>query len=395
MFALQQYMLAAPNFEAARSGLYKLGIKTTYDEGRVIFSAAHSYKTTLPNCYVQEANGLILARSDYSPLLIPPRALRFNINTEATNKFLHQGLYHIYRAEDGTCFNMYYYDSKWRVSTSKGLDMEDVQYHSTNKTYSALIGECLATYNMTWHTFIAGLDKNMCYSFGFTHGAMHPFARQNKMWFIQSVNIDSSSSTYLWSSDVCAVAIPSQQYYREPVATMKDLYRLATSALNDYLENPDTQPCFGFILRSANPTITREHSDLYVESSLMRYIRKIWYDNTIISRCHKSGWNKELAICLNAYLDSELHEAFNVLFPQYKEHFERFATTIDLLIACMCSGDAEHTEQHKSVARSLITNLKSTIKYDIDSKTEEQKKRVFTEYIVHPRHIQLLYTLVG
>ena len=54
--------------------------------------------------------------------------------------------------------------------------------------------------------------------------------------------------------------------------------------------NPNV--CYGFILRSVNDSITKTHSDLFIESSLMKYIRKTWYENNTIKQCHENKWNK-------------------------------------------------------------------------------------------------------
>ena len=184
------FMKGQNNFEDARKALYKLGIKTSYDSNRVIFNTMHSYKNNLNNIYAQECNGLILEMDTWRPLCVPTRTLRYNINDSVSNSFLHQGLYNIFKVQDGTCFNLYYYQhtveqvkpltesmpdltARWVISTASGYEMNNVRWE--NKTYLELISECLSQINLSWDAFTSALDKNNCYSFGFKHPEFHHF----------------------------------------------------------------------------------------------------------------------------------------------------------------------------------------------------------------------------
>ena len=388
-------------FEPARKSIYKLGIKTSYDKTRMIFSTLHTHKNNLCNIYTQECNGLILEMGTWKPLMVPPRSLRFNIETDISNKFLHQGLYHIYKVLDGTCFNLYYFNDKWVISTAKGYEMNDMKWEKN--TYQELITDCLSKLSvpMTWEEFTAGLVKTKCYSLGFKHPNFHRFSENNnsvyKLWFIQSVDLDENSSQYLWSSDKSPFEnIKSQEFYDKPVGNLKELYHVATNALNNYINTRDVNTkdiCYGFILRSVNYEITGYHSDLFIESSLMRTIRKIWYENTIIDLCHSNKWNKETAITLNMYLDSNMRDTFINLFPQYSDLFSKYTSTIKDIIECMIYK-ADHQEDSKDnidtllqVAKNLLHEFKINNKCDVGTKTNEQKRRIYTEYVSHSNNL--------
>ncbi len=55
------------HFEKARKTLYALGIKTSFDESRVIFTTMQTHKHQLTNIYAQECNGLILEKNTWRP----------------------------------------------------------------------------------------------------------------------------------------------------------------------------------------------------------------------------------------------------------------------------------------------------------------------------------------
>ena len=329
--AIKYFMQTHQSFDAARSELYKMGIKTSYNDEVIIYSTLHTSKHNLDNAYVQESNGLILSRNSYKPLVVPPRSLRFNINTDIANTFLHQGLYHIYKATDGTCFNMYYYNDKWVISTAKGYAMNDTKWES--KTYQEIISDCLESIGFTWHTFTNALDINRSYSFGFKHPNFHKFFEGTgrpiyKLWFIQSVVTNENLPDYLWASDQSPIdKIPTQERYPLVVSNLRELYKQAANSCNDFLKSSSI--CYGFILRSVNAPITGNNSDLFIESSLMRNIRHFWYENNIIIQCHKNKWNKELAITLHAYLGKTNRNLFISMYPQYRDWFDMHAILVN------------------------------------------------------------------
>ena len=410
-FFMKKHKATADDFEKARNAIYKLGIKSSYDPNRMIFSTLHTHKNNLANSYAQECNGLILETGSWRPLMIPPRSLRFNINTNASNKFLHKGLYHVYQAEDGTCINMYFYMGKWCISTARGYEMNDLKWES--KTYQELVSECLSEIGLTWESFTEQLDQTRCYSFGFKHVDFHRFQPANRMWFIQSVDLDENSDKYMCSNDISPINdINPQVTYDKPIASLKDLYRLATNALetfvtsqlDDAVEAP--VPCFGFILRSVNNDLTGAHSDLFIESSLMRQIRQIWYDNGMHKDCIANGWSKEDAVTLHAYLNSNIYENFMHLYPQYQERFTYYNQIIQQVVRSIVGLEivtdnlvftgytAPSADLIKTTANNMREHFDSTVNYNHENQSTEQKSKVFTEFVVHPESLDLIMPLI-
>lgn len=389
------------DFDDARKALYKMGIKMSYGTDKAIFTSTFSQKNTLSNVYVQECNGLILERGTWRPLMVPPRSLRSAIDTVASNKFMYQKLYHVYKAEDGTCFNMYWHNNKWNISTARGYEMNNVQWGK--KTYQTIVDECLSIHGMTWETFTSKLDKNTCYSLGFKHPDFHKFVTKShsthKLWFIQSIILDPNSERYLWASDNSPVEeIKGQEYYTGTVDSLKDLYALATQSMDKFLSHGDV--CYGFILRSSNIEITGAHSDLFVESALMRTIRQIWYDNNMINKCRQNNWDKDLAICLNAFLTNKLHQTFNIMFPSEALKFEQFSNVISSVTHKMSTlasnqdcDNTEPTNKINKVALHLLALFNKHVKYDTANKTQETLHKTFHEFAIHPSNLEIFIGL--
>ena len=372
----------------ARKELYQQGIKTSYNENVMIFSKMRSAKNSLNNLYIQECNGLILEQNTWKPLVVPPRSLRYNINTESSNKYLHQGLYHIYKAQDGTCFNLYYYLNKWIISTTSGHTMNAVSW-ANGKSYQAIISECLEHIGLTWETFTSQLDTTYCYSFGFRHPLMHKFQENvdepvYKIWFIQSVCLNEEAE-YLWTNDASPIAIiPSQEVETSIVNNLRELYKTSSNALQNYLDNKTI--CYGFILRSVNVSQTGEHSDLYIESSLMRTIRRICYENSLIEQCHKNNWNKELAITLHSYLDMPNYEIFCRLFPSYSEKmqvYHRYVSDVVSNMVQLTTNNAYQPVNHAEVSRMLLQMFHDNVRLQTKGLTAENLNKIYFEYISH------------
>jgi len=405
LLAIQDFMIrnmeSGNTFESSRRELYNSGIKTSFDEDRVIFSTIHSYKNQTNNILLQECNGLILDKKTWNPLVVPPRSLRFNIETNKSNRFLIQGLYHIYLSDDGTCFNLYYWNNKWIISTTSGYEMNNIKWDE-KQTYQELISECLDNRGYTWETFTELLDVKNCYSFGFKHPKLHKFSHNDssiyKIWHIQSINLDNTSIHYMWSQDKSPIYnIVDQQLYYKSVDNIKDLYNIASNALNNYISGVDREPCYGFILRSVNFRLTGQNSDLFIESSLMRTIRKIWYENKFINTCRLNKWNIETAVTLRAYMNGNLRNTFISLFPGYKQEFNMYKSSVSSVVNCMINTIEKKEEKtdvkYEEVSKILLDYFNNNIEYNINNKNTEQKLRVLTEYVNHHSNLEYLMLL--
>ena len=379
----------AGELDEQRRKLYQLGIKTSYDDKRMIFSTLHTQKNTLSNVYTQECNGLILEIDSWRPLMVPPRSLRFSIGTDEANRYLHQGLYHIFASTDGTTFHMYYYDNRWVISTTKGYDMNEVKWEGL--TYQELVTDCLRACSPAgsedpWSAFTAALNPTRCYSFIFRHPRFHHFNREHRLQFIQYVDLDPASSGYLWAFDESPVVyVTKQALIEHPVNNLRDLYRLANGALDDFLATGAIN--YGYILRSVNFETTGFHSDLVIESSLQRAIRKTWNDAAFVTTCRQNGWNLETAVCLKEYLNNE-HEVFLTLYPWAREHFDRIAVFIRGLVDCIIKPDP--SSKLNATAVSVLTWFNANIKYDLQNKNYEQKVKILTEVLISSRNFEAL-----
>jgi len=389
--ATQYFMKSYDDSLEARKAINKLGVIVSNDNDVLIFTSGK--KNT--NCYTRECNGLILEKNTYKILAIPPRNLVKNIDFDSVNRLLYQGLYKIYKINEGSIITFYYYNNEWRLSTSNGCNVANNKWDK--KTYKEMVVECLEIYDISWDDFIKTLDTKHCYSFGFKHPDIHKFkdGKDYNVWFVHSINLDEEDPNYLWASNQSPIEKNSNQEEVRDVADVKDLYKTASESLDVYLNCKEHKvPVYGFIMRSINIEIAGSYSDIIIESSLFKAIKNIWYDRNINKLCFDDKLEKESIIPLFAYLDQRKYENFNLLFPEYKPKLDFISLQLDRVsdsAVLLINGDSTDTK-HAEVAKKILIQYKlDNVKLDLKTKSNEDKKRIIHSYMCH---ISFLYYLL-
>jgi hypothetical protein len=433
MLAIQQYLrenkteINGTSFNEMRAYFSKRGVRTSFDPDeqhrRVIFSNKHvdDPEHKRENKYSAEANGLILDAADHwNVLCIPPHTLSPNINDKVVNRFLHKGLYHLYRACDGTLINIYYYRGSWFISTANGYEMNMSCWNGSS--YEDILTEILRKYDYAnFDNFCATLREDICYSFVITHPKFHPFAAARssgtslRIEFVQAVILDTSSSHYLWTdNDFAPKNIPQQEVLpNNSFADIADMRATAEKALDNYIASRETaeltvvvddklynsapaarcnaSPCFGFILRSVNPQETGQYSNLYIESSLMRRIRQVWYEKKILTFCKEHNLNKTNAIVLMCYLNDDYFRHFTILFPQHAALFDQIGEKVQEIVNNIFTNNI--TARPEETYNALRVHVDAKLQIRIN-KSSDEYKRLLHSFIVNFANFFLLYQII-
>ena len=400
MLAIQQFMNEHSDFNEARASLYKMGIKTTFNDNFVLFSMVHVYKKTLDNILQSECNGLILSRADWRAVVVPPKSLQFNLNTNLTNEFLQKNYYVVYPAYNGTCFNLYVEQTanepgKWQMSTANGINMADVVLND-GKTLAQYVNEAAGGH---WAEFINKLDPTQCYSFGFSHPNYHPMTDKPALWFIQSVGISPTMAGYLQVSREpfaelnlvqCGMQAPI-----EAILNIEQLYELSAKSEDAYYRTGVKN--YGYILRSTVPE-TGLNSDLYIESRLMKKIRQCWYDSAAVQMCINRKLPKQTVIPLMNYLmgnEADFCRLFN-----YEEEFTKYTALTNSLVNVIQQNKANTSDDIRaikfhSVAAYLsvkFTQSKAFKIYEIADNVG--KTKILSDYLRSPQFFETYITLL-
>jgi hypothetical protein len=144
-----------------------------------------------------QSNGLILD-STGRVLVLPPYAFNNGVHANKHEIDRKDSDYVCYPINDGTLINLYFYNEKWRFSTSGGYDVGAYEWITEGMTYESAFTELLGKYSQFKPE---NLKKSHCYSFILKHHAFHPSTfLANRISFVQSVDMDAFNTDYAESA---------------------------------------------------------------------------------------------------------------------------------------------------------------------------------------------------
>ncbi|MGL5934499.1 MAG: hypothetical protein ACRCZI_02630 [Cetobacterium sp.] len=356
---------------AIREKFRSFGINVSFENNeneerkRFIFTSSKQSRFRVQTDLVGEANGLILeafqvkkspteVEYDWEALAIPPLAPLSNVNTKAVNKFIENDKYDIYYIEDGTIINLYFHksDNKWVFSTLKGIEVNDKVFN--NVSYKDMFNDVLNQNHINARNFYKGLDITICYTFGFKHPDIHPFMENKKeplyrLWFIQYVSLTTKvvSRTSPWNY------IFGHKKIVFSIKSIGSLYNKLNKAYETYLERGIS--LYGFLLVSKSQTIEgiaadfgddKNHANILLESTLMKYIKNLWYDASYTSFSKDRDYNRNKTILINSFLDNNRIDIFNKLFPQYADTMNSLVASEISIIDSIYDKIKKNNEDH-------------------------------------------------
>jgi hypothetical protein len=386
---------------------------------RYIFTANkyNSQKVSfLPSDLVlrSEANGLILEStgSDWIALVIPPRTPKsINISAGTLEKFYQEGKYVIYKLEDGTIINLYYYEKRnseqnneqtndqndeqksgWIISTARGIEVNTQVFNTLS--YQDMFEQSLENIGLDKQEFYSSLDKNTCYTLGFKHPDMHPFQERQakpvyKVWFVQSTivspvqgvqNESESDTSVKINKKTLWKKIPQHIVVKTQFKNVSAIFDARKTSYNDFIYNK--KPInFGYILVAKDVSKFNdkyiEYSTVLLESTLMNYIRKLCYD--LYRRYEKeyisSSFTKTMII--HAYLSNVNYESFRSIFPQFKYEYDKISKIMqklvdDILLCAAQDKPLSDDDQYNKIINILTKSVLDKITIST-SKNPNQK----------------------
>jgi len=441
MFSLK-LISSRKTLDEQRGVFFRRNIKSNYiirDENTriIFFPKKRGPNLNLNDPVARECNGLIFkisnvpnASKKMDPpelLVVPPCLLSQCTNYNYVDEMLEN--YTIYKMQDGTTINMYWWDfdsPSWRISTAKAYDATNLSWNS-DTTYKEVFESILInTFELSQDEFYSKLDKKSCYSWGFNHTKYHPFwegrtepSNNGNIWFIQSVNLKSIKNSSSLENSKLVInykspieCIKSQEQLSILNLSMNDIRTKCNDSLRRYentyirarsvekfgkkqiLSSPEI--LFGYILRSKNPKITKKFSNLMMESSLLCKIRKLYYNKHFRETSELNGYNREKYIVLYNFIDRSSYDIFQLLFPQYKKEFIRLENKVDELtdqviklyqnqnikFACKYTDESDQKETSKSILESVAYSAMSCVDEDLNVDVENPAHEEYIKQVI-------------
>lgn len=339
---------------------------------------------------VRRCNGVIIHVGEYIDSESSKKSVKCKVMAMSSNDFttkvdkrriadhLNEGLYDLYMVNDGTTLNIYYdenylhytieenpddlddvkkvyHKGRWMYATKNAVDAKDMPWRGY--TYHEVLEDVLKKYP---EFSLDKLDKKKSYTIGFTHPAYHPFNQpaewrtgstgstdntatfHKEAWFIQSTNVESGES--LHDEDI---GLPLQKKHdikefitddSDPGACLQNILNRAHNSMEEFTrgvrmniisENYKPPPTFlGIFLRSRDENITKQFSDVLIESSLWVAIRQAIYQkpytpNKELREKQEYNFKNFTYVILDAYLNIHKNKEFITLFPQFRHYYDK------------------------------------------------------------------------
>jgi hypothetical protein len=317
--------------------------------------------------------------------------------TQYQSKFLYKHFGRdasIIKANDGTTVTLYYFGSKWVISTHRGFEVNSYNCIAQN-TYQDLVDEVLKAYpDFSYDK----LDIYKCYTFGFNHSDFHPFKERIKeknttspnvrAWFIQSVDLakfNTSDPSYVSYDE--NIGIPVQKCVK--FSNMKQLFQSANNAYTEYIKNGNVN--YGYLIRIGL-------KQFLVESTLLKHIRHIFYSNRFNNINDK--FDKRKYTIVNAFLDSNKHSVFKKLFPQYTSHFDTLEQKMEDLVNAIIRINKDLTENKKVEPKNIVDIVANelygqiTTAITLSNRGNVELTNLLYAYIYNTQYTNLVYQLV-
>lgn len=354
----------------------KMAVEPVTDSGkcRVSFTANKS-KSDFANPMVAECNGAVMewdsATSTFTPLAIPQlMASGQRLSRSVISKYCEEDAYTLHGVYDGTMVNLYYYQGKWRVSTTSAYDATDLVFVDS-KTYRDMVEEVwqgakvLASKDH-WDC----LSKDHCYSMCITYPGFH--LAQSKYSCVLTQCVDMRTMAVLSCEEYAAlcnaqeIAIPMDEPISLPPRgrATKPRGKKGTDAgvYAQVLRMTTCKGSMGVILRAkpsaarASSQMSAEYRTVFIPSEAYKRIKRCLYNldfmknlsyTDTLADMHASPdaatpargmYNIQAINAMHKFLQVHQAQHYLAVAPWRKDLFSKYSEFMQFLTNCICKN---------------------------------------------------------
>lgn len=332
--------------------------------GRLVLSAIRSPGEGRAPLYY-ESNGLVIDARTWRVLAVQPRAFNLRPKPALVDAALAAGEYDVVPVDDGTIVTLYYWENPreggvWSIASSNGYDVSTL-YWMGGLTYAEVIWDLANRLYPEWRDAtgmslvptaqggkrlaFTALDRGRCYSVGFRHWNFHPVrADPERMWQVQCVDTLAMRVTY----GAAIPGLPGQRVVASPPQSLAAFAAEASDALEAGLAAiaagspaglPNGRFNYGYILRSRRPALTREVSDILVETPLLAAVRRMLYERPPATlRNVLSARNRFEYCATRAFLTAGARSMFLALCPHWRPQLAKLEAFVDSVTHLILHG---------------------------------------------------------
>lgn len=319
-------------------------------------------------------NGCVIDTLKWKVVSVPPMAFNKRKVPDLIESYYKQGLYDVLKVIDGTVVTFYYWSNHWNIASNNSYDISsfywignmnyaEIIYDLFNRLYPDVIDtHGIQLLNNTTLDFTK-LNKNKSYTIGFRHHTFHPLKIDSEyMWNIQNVQLSSNKIEF----NDGIQGLPNQQIITA-VNSLDQLNYINKSAMSDATRPENPVFNYGFILRSKNPAITKEFSNILMSSTLLKKIKKNIYEypNNSLKQFITHNNRFEYITMKNFFNKSERNEMIQ-LYPQLLERFPLYSKCINDTVTCtlkIIKNKQTNINEHLNFQTCIITLAYSLYKH--------------------------------
>ncbi len=382
---------------------------------RVILYADRS-RANYENPMVHECNGLVLLANVYSDRIeweILARAMPTLNQSQYSIKrvidLCKSGAYDVYEALDSTVINLYQFASSWRISTTKGYDVTNLQM-CEGYTYLEVFTNILE--NKYKQCSLEKLDRRYTYTFSLRYSGYHIFVENRT---------NPSANTYITlmqvTDPITGAPVDGERerikslgmYLYYPIKHSRSgeptnpsvLLNNCKSSFAKYdravsTKNHKLRPVYGYVLRSTSNRVPLEYQNIYLESSLMKLIRNGLYRSN-----HEYLRDGDLRmITISLFMNRSYYPKYSVVFHQFKDEFESLEFIIGGLAQAIASSLTNtSTQDHEPVIADFISTIVEQMRKDLLVDGHEQQTESIAslclDYIYNPKYRVVLERIIA
>lgn len=271
--------------------------------------------------------------------------------------------YTVEYAVDGTLVTAYWYDGGWRLSSTNGYDVTDMQWIGP-RTYMELLTGIVGA------SFFDGLNKNNSYTIIFHTPEFHPVDPTPAAVSICSVDLAKYNDSYEYVT--VPNPLPGPRVYvplngPTPAKKYRSIVNICTNSLSSYIRM-DVSPVYGFILRPATCSLPT----ILIRSELGKFLRDTIYN--VPKTAPLAAENRLNYMILRAWLSYQHRFTLAQLMPEktaplYKQ-YDKMVKKIANLIMTPDEGQQPENIFANALASKMRSNGIQT--NSLDPGTESQ-----------------------
>ncbi len=296
--------------------------------------------------------------------------------------------YDIYPINDGTTITLYYYNGKWRISSTNGIDIGDFKWVGTS-TYMEAVNGAMKKYNVSCDN----LNVAYSYTIGFRCVDYHPLIdpAAPTCWVIQICDLEK------YELVTNHLAIPVQRPIMIPGTGDRKLEftkKINEASVNSYKEMR-TQAHNGYIFRHK----TGAKCDFILESLLFKSIKKLIYNLPGRSDdLPPIPSTQRLQYCaLRAYLHKTNHKLFIDLFPQFQPNYDNFDIIFNAMVNRIIAnlrGTSQSSNTANKQLDALVTIIASSIKECGFDAMNPDCESIIMDFVMNVNYIEMYFKFI-